>query len=338
MKKERKELLIFLSVTYGLVCLMAIPMGIVFGKGKDVYPFAAAQMFFPAAGLMAAKLVCDRGNALLPRQFFLGFLGMTAVMILACFTPLFLPEAVAEGVSYVVSFSGLPLLALYFAEARERRVAYGLSGGRWDQTVLYVPLYLLLSLGSGALAGLLTEGRIPMEGLDQPYLLNVIVSLPLLLALNFSAFLGEEYGWRTFFQPLLQKKWGPIKGVLLFGLLWELWHFPLVLFYYAPQSPALSLAQVILSRLVYVMTIAIFLAFVYGKSHNVWLAVMVHLVNNLVGTAGGDTAGCGGETSWAALGVSLLVRLAFFLPFLCSKVFRAPLEKGPEKALDETVS
>ena len=47
---------------------------------------------------------------------------------------------------------------------------------------------------------------------------------------NFHYHFGEEYGWRSYFQPLLQKKFGIVKGVLLFGVLWELWHLPMVIF------------------------------------------------------------------------------------------------------------
>lgn len=55
MKKEKKELLIFLAVTYGSPFLMAIPMGILFYAGKEVASFPFAQMFYPAAGLMLAN-------------------------------------------------------------------------------------------------------------------------------------------------------------------------------------------------------------------------------------------------------------------------------------------
>ena len=44
----------------------------------------------------------------------------------------------------------------------------------------------------------------------------LIINLPL----SYLAFFGEEYGWRYFFQPALQKKYGLRKGVIFLGVLW----------------------------------------------------------------------------------------------------------------------
>jgi len=36
--------------------------------------------------------------------------------------------------------------------------------------------------------------------------------------------LGEEFGWRGFAQPRMARRHGPVKGSLLVGLAWGLWH------------------------------------------------------------------------------------------------------------------
>lgn len=41
--------------------------------------------------------------------------------------------------------------------------------------------------------------------------------------------LWEEAGWRGFALPRLQQRRGPLKGTLLLGLLWSVWHLPLYL-------------------------------------------------------------------------------------------------------------
>ena len=64
----------------------------------------------------------------------------------------------------------------------------------------------------------------------------LIINLPL----SYLAFFGEEYGWRYFFQPALQKKYGLRKGVILLGVLWGLWHIPLNFLYYSPKTGVFS--------------------------------------------------------------------------------------------------
>ena len=41
--------------------------------------------------------------------------------------------------------------------------------------------------------------------------------------------LGEEPGWRGFALPRLQWQYGPLVGTLILGVLWSLWHLPLMI-------------------------------------------------------------------------------------------------------------
>lgn len=315
-KKEKKELIIFLAVAYGLPFLMAIPMGILFYVGKEVASFPFAQMFYPAAGLMLAKLICEKENPLLPKNFFISFLGLTGVMVLWCFTGFFLPDGIAVAGSEYLTIIGTVILAcVYFSEEKEKRSAYGLTGKNWGLSVLLLALFVILTcVGAFVAEGLSGMRGFLLGGLDQ----QLLISLPLLFVFTASSFLGEEYGWRTYFQPLLQKKFGLIKGTLLFGVLWEFWHLPLVFFYYSPKDPSMSLGQWIVFRYFGVTLLAIFMAYAYMKTHNVWLPVLIHFVNNaLAGTGIGIEA-----VTWTMLGILILIKVATYLPFLLSQVFR----------------
>ena len=312
----KKELLIFLAVTYGSPFLMAIPMGILFYTGKEVASFLFAQMLYPAAGLMLTKLVCEKGSPLLPKNFFISFLGLAAGMVLWCFTGFFLSDGiVVAGSEYLTIIGTILLVCVYFSEEKEKRSAYRLTGEKWGMSVLLLVLFVILT----CIGGFVAEEISGMRG----FLLvelnpQLLISLPLLFVLTASSFLGEEYGWRTYFQPLLQKKFGLIRGTLFFGVLWEFWHLPLVVFYYYPNDPSMSLGQWIVYRYFGVTLLAIFMAYAYMKTYNIWLPVLIHFINNALAGTGTEIE----EVSWAMLGILILIKLATYLPFLFFPIFR----------------
>jgi membrane protease YdiL (CAAX protease family) len=102
------------------------------------------------------------------------------------------------------------------------------------------------------------------------------------LALNFViifvlAGLGEEFGWRGFALPRLQDRWGPVRGTTVVGLLWFLWHVPLIVGVDGwPTTLVLFFALVMADSVVH--------TWVFNRSGgSVLLAALMHAAGNTWG-------------------------------------------------------
>ena len=137
-----------------------------------------------------------------------------------------------------------------------------------------VGLPILLIGVEGAIFGLL--GR-PIDPSLVPG--SLATYLPTLAFLTLIAGLGEEPGWRGFALPRLEARYAPVAATLLLGLLWALWHLPLVLvdprFPHGFTSPA-PLVLLALLTLVGIVFMAFFYTWVYNGTRSVLLCMLLH--------------------------------------------------------------
>lgn len=82
---------------------------------------------------------------------------------------------------------------------------------------------LIRALGAAVLPGVLGTYR-PGSLQAEPGHFLALFPLTFLVSA-----LAEEPGWRGFALPRLQKRYGPLPGSLVLGLLWACWHLPLFL-------------------------------------------------------------------------------------------------------------
>lgn len=136
------------------------------------------------------------------------------LFILAVYSP-----AIA-GVLLVFRHSGLPGLRGYFSRLLLWRVHWG-----W-YAFLFVGVPILFYSGA-ALKGNLAEAQFPFPTVSEAA-----------LALGFMLVLGpiEEFGWRGFALPLLQRRFAPIWAGLILGVIWGFWHLPAFFLSGVPQS------------------------------------------------------------------------------------------------------
>ena len=91
--------------------------------------------------------------------------------------------------------------------------------------------------------------------------------------------LGEEFGWRGFAYPRLEKVHGPVVGSLLLGAVWGLWHLGMM---FAPD-PLRALPPVTI--LIYVVELALWslpMAWMFERGNrSIAVAIAVHAGEHL---------------------------------------------------------
>lgn len=174
--------------------------------------------------------------------------------------------------------------------------------------------YLALAFLLPFALNLITYGLFGLFGLGSytgnwPNILTFGVLLGVIVSLFLG--LGEEIGWRGFLVPQLAKitsfKWVAI----ISGVIWALWHFPVILTgsYVAGTPLWWSLPIFFLG----VLLLSIVLAWITIKSGSLWPAVIYHGIDNYIIeiftplTSGGVSVYYVGESGI----ITLIVMLAF---------------------------
>jgi uncharacterized protein len=106
-----------------------------------------------------------------------------------------------------------------------RRLVRWRVGLRWYAVVLALPLVLM-----GVTVALIPVfGGTAPDWTQRPDLSPTAVMLIVLLLLPLATPLGEEIGWRGFALPRLLAVRSPLTATLILGVIWSLWHLPVVL-------------------------------------------------------------------------------------------------------------
>ena len=300
-KVNWRQVGLFIGLTFGLTFTLDLLLQFVGGYGSaSTIVFLQLQMLLPAfcAIFLGSFVFTDSpfyfrspmpdGRADRARGFFYLYMALTLFFVaLAVFS------ALAPGQEKLVSllrtiplFVGLlgPILFRVF-KGREAFSRANMRGGRLLDWLIYggaIVAFLAVQTGLNVLFHL---GK-PVDpemlssqlGLDMPgstllivFAFQMIVEGSLVgLVLAF----GEEYGWRGFLQGQLIRL-GKKRGVLLVGLIWGAWHYPVI--WMGHNYPGRPVEGTLLMTLFCVL-----LAFVIGhavlKTGSVWLAAFIHAI------------------------------------------------------------
>ena len=90
--------------------------------------------------------------------------------------------------------------------------------------------------------------------------------------------LGEEIGWRGFLVPELYKTQGFTKTSVISGLVWGVWHLPILLF--ADYNSGTPVWYAMFCFIVLVVGISFIYTWFRIKSGSLWTAVLLHATHN----------------------------------------------------------
>jgi membrane protease YdiL (CAAX protease family) len=300
LKVNTNQVVAFLVLTFGLTWALDLLVYLNGGlTNQSIVTALQMQMAVPAAVAIFLGLFVFRESPVhlshyegRPRLFFLFYLAFSLIFLGLTGAGLYLKTQ--TGLISLLSSAWLligliVLVAIRLVSGKEAFLRAGLAGGRFSQWLVYgvgVVLFygltaaLNMAFGLGKAVDIQTMLNSSPATATMPATVFVLVSAlqtiligPLVgLLLGF----GEEFGWRGFLQSQLVRL-GKKRGVLLVGLIWSAWHYPVILMgYNYPGHPIAGL----LMMTVYTTLLAFVLGYAMLKTGSIWLAAFLHGLNN----------------------------------------------------------
>ena len=142
--------------------------------------------------------------------------------------------------------------------------------------------YLAANVGAEAMT------QLEAQGLTYPMyiLISVLGCLTYAPLVNMILALGEEVGWRGFLYPQLKAKFGTRKGGVIGGVIWGMWHWPLMgLIGYEYGTNYVGFPVVgMLIFCIFTTTAGILCDWLYEKTECIWIPSIFHGAVNAAGT------------------------------------------------------
>ena len=203
----------------------------------------------------------------------------------------------------------------------KRCFSFRRMGIKWP--LITIAVFTMLSVISISIGVGLLGFEMPTMDYIKAIAANPLNILLILLLSLISGPLNEEFGWRGYALDRLLKKFGFLKGSLILGFIWAIWHLP---WYFTPGQAQYNLLQDSTFHAIMfipsVMMLSVFVSFVYIKTGRSILAgALVHMFSNLIGSQ---------LLSSYTTEISMLIRytnMVFFLIVIiytaCSRKFKA---------------
>ena len=166
------------------------------------------------------------------------------------------------------------------------RRCFSFKQAGWKWPLITIAVFTALSAVSIAVGVGLLGFDMPTMDYIKAIAANPLNILLVLLISLISGPLNEEFGWRGYALDRLLVRFGFLKGSLILGFIWALWHLP---WYFTPGQAQYNLLNDSVFHAVMfvpsVMLLSVFVSFVYVKTDRSILAgALVHMFSNLIGS------------------------------------------------------
>ncbi|NTU81660.1 MAG: CPBP family intramembrane metalloprotease [Chloroflexales bacterium] len=182
---------------------------------------------------------------------------------------------------YVLPLMWAPALAGLLTTFIFQRNLRGMGWG-FGKPIYYLIAYLLPILYAGVvygLAWLLGLGRLDPSGVEGPVGPFIISALTIHILEAGLLALGEEIGWRGVLVPQLARVQPFARTAVISGVIWGLWHVPLISGGggYTSGAPAW---YAVACFLVHIVGVSFAFAWLRLASGSIWPAVLLHATHN----------------------------------------------------------
>lgn len=241
MKMDKKKFTIYMIFAFGLAWVIQI-IASIFARSGNVMAFQLLLMvcmFMPFLATLIAKIPL-KGMGWIPK-----LKGNIGWILLAWFGPMLL------------TILGAVIFYIIFPNRLD-----------WSGS------YMAIQMGEEAMAELQAAGiTIPLLTI-----ITIVQACSYAPLVNGLFGLGEEVGWRGVMYPMLKDKFGRVKGMILGGIIWGAWHWPIMIlagYEYGLEywgAPFLGMAMFCL----YATVAGIILDVLYEKTKCIWVPSVGH--------------------------------------------------------------
>ena len=139
-----------------------------------------------------------------------------------------------------------------------------------------------------SVAGAEVLAQLEAQGLTYPLyiLINIVGCLTYAPLINMILAVGEEAGWRGFLYPQLKAKFGRGKGWLIGGVIWGMWHWPvmwLIGYEYGTDYAGFPIVGMLVFC-IFTTAAGILCDWLYEKTNCIWIPSVFHGAINAVAT------------------------------------------------------